>query len=183
MKSENKAIFYQSKKEKITRVLVLSIFLLFFIGISIGTVTVLLSLFNSRTIADITSIIFLIFMSVLLLSPVVMSIYLLLMIYNQFKQDEVICEIDPNNIYVSEYAIWIRKTRTILKKTTIPIADIESVKTKKFLFETILTLEFTLEKYNTLKGRINSSLNRISATDKESLISKIKAIQSNNSNI
>ena len=177
---ENKTIFYQSKKEKVIQILVFTILLLFFIGLSILSLIMFMSFFDGKTITDIKSIFFLIFMSIILLSPVVISIYLLLLIYNQLKQSKVICKIDTNNnIYFSDYSIWIRKTRIISEKTTIPITDIKSVKTKKVLFETVLKLEFTLNKYNTLKGGINSSLNRISAKDKESLVSKIEAIHSN----
>lgn len=179
---ENKTIFYQSKKEKVIRILVFTILLLFFIGLSILSLTMFMSFFDGKTITDIKSIFFLIFMSIILLSPVVISIYLLLLIYNQFKQSKVICEIDANTIYVSDYTIWIKKTRTILKKTTIPIADIKSVETKKVLFETIIKLDFTLNKYNTLKGGINSTLNRISAKDRAFFKNKVEAMH-NNKNI
>lgn len=179
MKSENKAIFYESKKEKVIRIFVFTILLLFFIGLSILSLTMFMSFFDGKTITDIKSIFFLIFMSIILLSPLVISIYLVIGIYSQFKRTKVICEIDNNNIYISDYSIWIRKTRIISEKTTIPITDIKSIETKKVLFETVLKLEFTLNKYNTLKGGINSSLNRISAKDKESLVSKIEAIHNN----
>lgn len=182
MKSENKSIFYQSRKEKVILTIVFTILLLFFIGLSKLSVMIFLSFFNGRAIADIKSILFLIFISVILLSPILISIYLLLMIYIQFKQRKVICEINNNNLHLSEYTIWIRKPRTILKKTTIPIADIKSVETKKVLFETIIKLDFTLNKYNTLKGGINSTLNRISAKDKVFFKNKIEAIH-NNKNI
>ncbi|WP_349664813.1 hypothetical protein IZU89_07830 [Cellulophaga lytica] len=113
---ENKTIFYQSKKEKVIRILVFTILLLFFIGLSILSLTMFMSFFDGKTITDIKSIFFLIFMSIILLSPVVISIYLLLLIYNQFKQSKVICEIDTNTIYVFDYTIWIKKQEPSLKK-------------------------------------------------------------------
>ncbi|WBU90846.1 hypothetical protein [Cellulophaga omnivescoria] len=183
MKSENASVFYQSKKEKVIRILVFTILLLFFIGLSTLSLTMFMSFFDGKTITDIKSIFFLIFMSIILLSPVVISIYLLLMIYNQFKQNKVICTINNNNIYVSDYAIWIRKPTTILANTKIPLSDIKSVETKKVLFKTIIKLNFTLDKYNMLKGKINSSLNRISAKDKEFFKSRIEALLNYNQNI
>ncbi|WP_077400923.1 hypothetical protein [Cellulophaga omnivescoria] len=183
MKSENTSVFYQSKKEKATLLLVLTVLLLVFIVLSVLTITMFLSFFDGKTITDKKSIFFLIFMSIILLSPVVISIYLLLMIYNQFKQNKVICTINNNNIYVSDYATWIRKPTTILANTKIPLSDIKSVETKKVLFKTIIKLNFTLDKYNMLKGKINSSLNRISAKDKEFFKSRIEAILNYNQNI
>ncbi|PKB42458.1 hypothetical protein AX016_0625 [Cellulophaga sp. RHA19] len=183
MKSENASVFYQSKKEKAILILVLTVLLLIFIGLSTLSVTMFLSFFDGKTITDAKSIFFLVFMSVILLSPVIISIYLVLMIYNQFKQNKIICTINNNNVYFTDYTIWIRKTTTILNKKTIPISDIKSVETKKVLFITIIKLNFTLDKYKMLKGGINSSLNRISDKDKELFKNKVETIHNNNQNL